>query len=269
MVDQFARARRPRGLDRSRCGPRAGLDGRWDRLRIEQVVTNLLTNSLKYAAGTPVELDADGTERTRCSPSPTRGPGIPESEKERVFFVSSARLRCGTSAGWGWGSTWPGRSSRRTAARSASLRRGRHAALSFVIRLPQDPTSRGTARMSHTVLVVEDDVDIRQALDGDPRGARVQPRWELATGRRRSTLLSRAAELPCLILLDLMMPVMDGATFREDQRREPAARLASRWWCSRPTAIVEEARGPGWTRSRCSGKPPSVRELVNVLRTHC
>src|SRR6185436_1086515 len=72
-----------------------GLEGRWDRLRIEQVVTNLLTNALKYAAGTPVEIVLSGTEQDVTLTMSDEGPGIPESEKERVFlrFERAAPMR--------------------------------------------------------------------------------------------------------------------------------------------------------------------------------
>jgi CheY-like chemotaxis protein len=120
--------------------------------------------------------------------------------------------------------------------------------------------------MSHTVLVVEDDVDIRQALIDiledhgfGTLGAR--------DGADALDILSRAAELPCVILLDLMMPVMDGATFRQAQRNDP--RLASI-----PVVVlsayrdVERQAGPLDAVSILR-KPPSVRELVTVLRSHC
>jgi len=71
------------------------LEGRWDRLRIEQVVTNLLTNALKYAAGTPVEITLSGTEDDVTVTVSDGGPGIPESERERIFlrFERAAPMR--------------------------------------------------------------------------------------------------------------------------------------------------------------------------------
>ncbi len=71
------------------------LEGRWDRLRIEQVVTNLLTNALKYAAGTPVDLVLKGSEREVTLMVSDGGPGIPESDWERVFlrFERAAPMR--------------------------------------------------------------------------------------------------------------------------------------------------------------------------------
>ena len=61
------------------------LEGAWDRLRIEQVVTNLLGNALKYAAGSPVELVLQGNEREAMLTVSDAGPGIPESEWQRIF----------------------------------------------------------------------------------------------------------------------------------------------------------------------------------------
>ena len=120
--------------------------------------------------------------------------------------------------------------------------------------------------MSHTVLVVEDDLDVRQALievvvehGFEAVGAR--------DGAEALILLARATELPCLILLDLMMPVMDGISFREAQRRDP--RLAPI-----PVVVLSAYRDVERHASSLDAvsvlrKPPSVRELVNVLRAHC
>jgi two-component system, OmpR family, response regulator CpxR len=120
--------------------------------------------------------------------------------------------------------------------------------------------------MSHTVLVVEDDVDIRQALveiledqGFETLGAR--------DGADALDILSRATDLPCVILLDLMMPVMDGAAFREAQRNDP--RIASI-----PVVVLSAYRDVERHAAPLDAvsvlrKPPTVRELVTVLRAHC
>jgi signal transduction histidine kinase len=69
------------------------------------------------------------------------------------------------------------------------------------------------------ILVVEDDVEIRGALTDLLReeGAKVT-----ATSQGREALaLLRAGAPPDVILLDLMMPVMDGWEFRVEQRKDP------------------------------------------------
>ena len=66
------------------------------------------------------------------------------------------------------------------------------------------------------VLVVDDQVEIRDTLQTalDDEGFTVET---AANGQEALAVLERWQ--PCVILLDLMMPVMDGWTFREEQRR--------------------------------------------------
>jgi PAS domain S-box-containing protein len=59
--------------------------GRWDRTRLEQVVTNLLLNASKFGAGKPIVLAVEGDEhhaRVRVS---DRGMGIAPEHQRRVF----------------------------------------------------------------------------------------------------------------------------------------------------------------------------------------
>lgn len=74
--------------------------------------------------------------------------------------------------------------------------------------------------MKNSVLIVEDDVDIAEnlkeilAIEGIPS--------EIAhDGCEAMTMLRRMSEKPDVILLDLMMPVMDGFEFRRLQRNDP------------------------------------------------
>ncbi|WP_375769764.1 ATP-binding protein [Archangium gephyra] len=62
-----------------------GLVGQWDRMRVEQVVSGLVSNALKFGARQPVEVrvtSEDGTARVVVE---DRGIGIPEEQLERIF----------------------------------------------------------------------------------------------------------------------------------------------------------------------------------------
>ncbi|MFY0568802.1 AAA family ATPase [Archangium lansingense] len=64
---------------------KTGVVGRWDRLRLEQVTTNLLSNALKFGAGKPIDiaLDREGdTARLRVS---DQGIGIAPDRLPHVF----------------------------------------------------------------------------------------------------------------------------------------------------------------------------------------
>ncbi|HEX4404593.1 MAG TPA: response regulator [Polyangia bacterium] len=65
------------------------------------------------------------------------------------------------------------------------------------------------------ILVVEDDRDIRESLDEVLREAGYVP--ALATNGAEALEHLRIAPFPDVILLDLMMPVMDGREFRRIQ----------------------------------------------------
>jgi CheY-like chemotaxis protein len=71
------------------------------------------------------------------------------------------------------------------------------------------------------VLVVEDDAAIRETLIEILQDEGYEA---IGAGNGREALdklSGPAAATPCVIFLDLMMPVMDGATFRQEQLRNP------------------------------------------------
>jgi signal transduction histidine kinase len=69
--------------------------GTWDRSRIDQVVTNLLSNSITYAAGTPIEVAVRRGATAAVIEVRDRGPGLPEGQLARIFerFERAASMR--------------------------------------------------------------------------------------------------------------------------------------------------------------------------------
>jgi CheY-like chemotaxis protein len=81
----------------------------------------------------------------------------------------------------------------------------------------QEPAGRATPRR---IMVIDDDVETREALSGalTDVGCEVST---FADGARALAHLRSDAPLPGLILLDLMMPGIDGYQFREEQKKDP------------------------------------------------
>jgi signal transduction histidine kinase len=79
------------------------LVGHWDRERLEQIASNLVSNAVKYGGGRPIDVtvvDLDDTCRLRVR---DRGPGLPETDVERLFdrFERGGRERFDEGLGLG------------------------------------------------------------------------------------------------------------------------------------------------------------------------
>lgn len=84
LVERAAEEARLAGVAlSSRIEP--SLVGRFDRLRLEQVMMNLLSNAFRYGAGSPVEVLLERTSTGVRLVVRDEGPGIPEADRERVF----------------------------------------------------------------------------------------------------------------------------------------------------------------------------------------
>ena len=119
--------------------------------------------------------------------------------------------------------------------------------------------------LPHLVLVVDDDRDIRDSLI-----EMLEDQGYLALGAANGVealeVMRRSAEPPCLILLDLMMPMMDGWEFRQAQLANPA-------WTEIPVIVISayadvdaHARALAAEHLR---KPLAAQLLLEAVRRHC
>jgi signal transduction histidine kinase len=71
------------------------ITGSWDQLRLEQALTNLIANAVKYGAGKPVRVSARRDGGEVVLEVRDHGPGIPETELARIFrrFERAASMR--------------------------------------------------------------------------------------------------------------------------------------------------------------------------------
>jgi CheY-like chemotaxis protein len=112
------------------------------------------------------------------------------------------------------------------------------------------------------ILIVEDDDDIREALTQilELEGYTVR---EAANGREALDISAR--EPPSLILLDLMMPVMDGWQFRAEQIKDPALAQIPVVVISADAGIQEKVASFG--AASVLPKPISLDRLLRAVET--
>ena len=114
-----------------------------------------------------------------------------------------------------------------------------------------------------TILVVEDNDDVREMMSVtlELEGHEVVT---AANGRQALDQLHRGAE-PCMILLDLMMPVMNGWQFQEEVSKDP--RLAEI-----PLVVVSAMPGEGGEplpAAAVLAKPIDIDKLLDVVCEFC
>jgi signal transduction histidine kinase len=71
--------------------------GRWDRTRLEQLLSNLVANAVKHGGPGDVTVSAEASGDTAVITISDTGPGIPEAEQARVFdaFAQGSRAASG------------------------------------------------------------------------------------------------------------------------------------------------------------------------------
>jgi CheY-like chemotaxis protein len=114
-----------------------------------------------------------------------------------------------------------------------------------------------------SVLIVDDDLDIREVLAEtlEGRGFDVAT---AANGLDALTVLRGSRVRPSVILLDLMMPIMDGYAFLEHRRQDPILASIPLATVTAGHGIDRDRLGDGFDIVR---KPFDVSRLVGILHT--
>jgi CheY-like chemotaxis protein len=129
------------------------------------------------------------------------------------------------------------------------------------------------------ILVVDDDADIRAALEEILRAEGYQTHGA-SNGAEAQRALENGRTRPELILLDLMMPVMDGWDFlfwldeNDELRDTPVAIMSAHPSIRRAVGIARPRRGAPMFRLHGGNrlllpKPVSVLRLLSVVREIC
>jgi CheY-like chemotaxis protein len=128
----------------------------------------------------------------------------------------------------------------------------------------EEPRRAPRPGLEKSILVVDDDFALREAICAALEGEGFSV---VSAGNGREALeILRHEDHPCLVLLDLMMPVMNGWEFRAEQRQDPKlASIPVVVLSAFSRATDEELRDV----KRFLRKPVSLTELLEAIRPYC
>jgi len=193
-----------------------------DHERLEQVLVNLLTNAIKYTpqGGQIVVAVERGDGEVRVSVKDP-GIGVPAEEQPMLFqrFFRAANANTRNYSGLGIGLFVSNEIVKRHGGRfEVSSEVGKGSTFCFHLPLARSPAEAHAPR--GRVLLVDDDPAILDAT------GQVLREWGYAVdeaGDGESALALARAAPPDLMLVDLMMPVMDGWTLIQRLREQQVA----------------------------------------------
>jgi CheY-like chemotaxis protein len=117
---------------------------------------------------------------------------------------------------------------------------------------------------THRILVVEDNADVREVV----AATLTLEHYDVDTAENGAAALERlrGGSLPCLILLDLHMPVMDGFAFRRAQQADAGLATIPVVVVSVDTSLDQHVRALGVA---AAVHKDDFDGLVDVVRRHC
>jgi len=244
-----------------------------DPVRIRQILTNLVSNAVKFTLAGTVEIRSVLTETLWTIAVEDTGTGIPEEARARIWEVFAQADESTTRR---FGGTGLGLSISRQLARLMGgdlrlERSGPGAGSRFVLELPVElrprearppvPASGETVASGWKILVAEDNAVNQKVILGFLRRLGCSP--QLAVDGREALEAARHGTWD-LILMDVHMPVMDGleaaGILRAEGYRGPI-------WALTASTLLEER-----DRCRASGmdgflpKPLRLEELRTALQ---